>query len=283
MKGYKIFNPDWTCRGFQYEVGKTYTHDGVIDICDAGFHFCKKVADCFTYYSFDTRNKIAEVEAVGIVKSGEYKYVTDKLKIVRELSWHEILELANIGNGNSGYKNSGYRNSGHRNNGNCNSGDWNCGDQNSGDQNSGHRNSGDKNSGDKNSGDWNSGHRNSGDWNSGDWNSCDYESGCFNSKISATIRVFNKECDRAVWKNAIKPPFLAFSLTRWVDAEDMSDDEKTEHPDYQTTGGYLQTLAYKEAWRLAYESADSEDIELLKALPNFDAEVFETITGIRIG
>ena len=24
MKGYKVFNPDWTCRNFQYEVGKTY-------------------------------------------------------------------------------------------------------------------------------------------------------------------------------------------------------------------------------------------------------------------
>lgn len=24
MKGYKVFNKDWTCRGFQYEVGKTY-------------------------------------------------------------------------------------------------------------------------------------------------------------------------------------------------------------------------------------------------------------------
>lgn len=22
IKGYKVFNPDWTCRDFQYEVGK---------------------------------------------------------------------------------------------------------------------------------------------------------------------------------------------------------------------------------------------------------------------
>ena len=24
MKGYKVFNSDWACKGFQYEVGQTY-------------------------------------------------------------------------------------------------------------------------------------------------------------------------------------------------------------------------------------------------------------------
>ena len=27
VKGFKVFNPDWTCRGFQYEVGKTYEEE----------------------------------------------------------------------------------------------------------------------------------------------------------------------------------------------------------------------------------------------------------------
>lgn len=35
IKGYKVFNPDWTCRGFQYEVGKTFKHDGNIKMCGA--------------------------------------------------------------------------------------------------------------------------------------------------------------------------------------------------------------------------------------------------------
>lgn len=36
------------------------------------------------------------------------------------------------------------------------------------------------------------------------------------------------------------------------------------------------------AWREAYDKATKEDIELLKALPNFDADVFFEISGIRI-
>ena len=39
VKGYKVFNPDWTCSGFQYEVGKTFEHDGNIEMCGSGFHF----------------------------------------------------------------------------------------------------------------------------------------------------------------------------------------------------------------------------------------------------
>lgn len=50
MKGYKVFKHDWTCRDFQYEVGKTYKHDGPLKICRSGFHFCRNVDDCFNYY-----------------------------------------------------------------------------------------------------------------------------------------------------------------------------------------------------------------------------------------
>lgn len=42
VKGYKVFNPDWTCRGFQYEVGKIFEEDVKPSCCDRGFHFCKK-------------------------------------------------------------------------------------------------------------------------------------------------------------------------------------------------------------------------------------------------
>ena len=52
VKGYKVFNPDWTCRGFKYKVGETYEHNGDIKLCGSGFHFCINPIDCFNYYRF---------------------------------------------------------------------------------------------------------------------------------------------------------------------------------------------------------------------------------------
>ena len=147
MKGYKVFNSDWTCRGFQYEVGKTYEHEGEISPCNSGFHFCKRAVDCFNYYPFNSNNRVAEVEALGEIKTDGNKSVTNKIKIVRELSWHEVLELVNTGRDNTGKKNTGNYNSGNYNSGNWNSGDWNSGNCNSGDCNSGNYNSGNHNSG----------------------------------------------------------------------------------------------------------------------------------------
>lgn len=52
MEGYKVFEPDWTCRGFQYEAGKTFEEDVTPSCCNRGFHFCKELKDCFNYYPF---------------------------------------------------------------------------------------------------------------------------------------------------------------------------------------------------------------------------------------
>ena len=181
MRGYKVFNPDWTCRGFQYKVGETYKYEGEIEICKAGFHFCEKLFDCFNYYTFNPKNKVAIVEATGeVIEESSYsssKCVTDEIKIVKELSWYEVLDMVNFGKGNTGTKNTGNNNSGNSNSGNSNTGDYNSGDYNSGNHNSGDCNSGKFNSGINNAGDCNSGDCNTGDYNSGYSNTNDSNTG----------------------------------------------------------------------------------------------------------
>ena len=103
ITAYKGFNQDLTCRGFQYEVGKTYEVDGEISLCENGLHFCENLKDVFDYYNRDGENRFFEVEVVGQVVSGNDKSVTNKLKIIRELS-KKIINRCIYGNGN-GYGN----------------------------------------------------------------------------------------------------------------------------------------------------------------------------------
>jgi len=262
MKGYKVFNSDWTCKGFQYEIGKEYVHKGSIKICNRGFHFCEKLIDCFIWYKFDPNNKVAEVEAFGTIEKEEEKSVTDKIRIVKELSWYEVLDLVNIGINNTGKSNSGHYNSGDNNSGNYNSGDNNSGNYNSGHYNSGHYNSGNYNSGHYNSGNYNSGHYNSGNYNSGDNNSGNYNSGDFNDRSDLPIYVFGKLIQRKNWNNAKKPNFIYnIQLTEWKNDK-------------------LIKYEYKEAWKTAFDKADSSEMKLLINLPNFNYQIFKNITGI---
>ena len=268
IKGYKVFNPDWTCRGFQYEVGKTFTHNGDIKICEAGFHFCEKAADCFKFYNFNPDNKIAEVEAIGKIISSDYKSVTDRIVIVRELSWHEVLDLVNTGNNCTGYENSGDYNSG-----NCNSGDYNSGNRNSGECNSGYENSGDYNSGDYNSGNYNSGDYNSGDYNSGNCNSGNYNSGDYNSGNFSTG-----------FFNSINTPTYAFNKPLSCSREEFCNNKGLramffKHSAYNDTD---EPLNFKAACRLTWSRLRDDERESVKRLPNFDAKIFEEITGIKM-
>jgi hypothetical protein len=68
---YKAFNKDWKCRDFQYEVGKTYTHDGSVVRCaGGGFHSCENPLDIWNYYAPNT-SRFAEVTASGDIDRGE--------------------------------------------------------------------------------------------------------------------------------------------------------------------------------------------------------------------
>ena len=58
VKGYKVFNHDWTCKGKQYTCPGTFKEDVNPSVCNVGMHFCKNAADCFRYYDFDPKNHV---------------------------------------------------------------------------------------------------------------------------------------------------------------------------------------------------------------------------------
>ena len=293
VKGYKVFNPDWTCRNFQYEVGKTYEENVNPKCCTAGFHFCTKASDCFNRYSFNPENKVAEVLALGIVNtgSGDTKCATNKIQIVREISWQELLTIVNTGKGCTGLCNTGNRNTGNRNTGNRNTGDCNTGDFNSGNRNTGNRNSGNYNSGDCNTGLCNTGNRNTGNYNtgncnSGDWNLSSFNTGCFMTE-EQTIMLFDKPTDWTYrhWLNSHARRLLndiPKNIVEWVYSEDMTEEEKEANPTYETTGGYLKVLDESESAQIWWDGLSEDEKGTIKELPNFDAEIFRKCTGIKV-
>ncbi|MFU8927524.1 hypothetical protein [Acinetobacter puyangensis] len=60
----------------------------------------------------------------------------------------------------------------------------------------------------------------------------------------------------------------------------MSDVEKQENPSFSCTGGYLKKYDYKEAFTKSVTEASKEDRDLIRALPNFDADIFLEISGV---
>lgn len=48
VKGFKVFNPDWTCRGKRYTCPGTFEEGVTPDVCNVGMHFCERLVDCFS-------------------------------------------------------------------------------------------------------------------------------------------------------------------------------------------------------------------------------------------
>ena len=225
MKGYKAFLSDMTTKhgdNTVYEVGKTYTVEGEVKICENGYHFCKKCVDVYDYYSKPCR--ICEVNVTGAVQTQGNKSVGRKLKILRELTADEISSLCNSGN---------------RNSGNCNSGNWNSGNRNSG----------------------------------------------YCNTTEPTIRLFDHQTDITFsdFRNSRAHNLLCnmpSDCLTWKYSEYMTDDEKTAHPEHETTGGFLYLEKVdRQAW---WESLSDESKAAITSMPYFDADKFYKCTNIRV-
>ena len=92
---YKGFNQDWTCRGYQYEVGKTYEHKGDVKACESGFHACEYPLDVLSYYS-PAVSKFAVVKMSGEISkdSDDTKIASAKITIETEINLPEMVKKA---------------------------------------------------------------------------------------------------------------------------------------------------------------------------------------------
>lgn len=250
IKGFKVFNSDWTCspneHTKQYACPGKFEEEGELNVCSHGMHFCQTVADCFNYYSFNSENKVAEVIAYGEVRTDGDKSCTDKLEIVREIPWDEVLRIVNIGKNCTGC---------------CNTGDYNIGDSNTGDYNTGNR-------------------------NTGDWNKSSFNTGCFNTE-EQKIMLFNKPSDMTYceWMGSDARYLLnqiPKDVVEWVYEEDMTDEEKAAHPTYETTGGYFKVLDKSECGQWWWNGLSDCDKQIIKNIPNFDPDIFNECTGIKV-
>ena len=94
MKAYKGFNKDMTCRGFQFEEGKTY-EEKEAKLCHSGFHACEYPLDVFGYY--DPANSVfheVELDEVDPARESDSKVSAKKIKIGARLSVHRLVELS---------------------------------------------------------------------------------------------------------------------------------------------------------------------------------------------
>ena len=77
ITAYKGFDKNLKCRDFQYEVGKSYKHQGEIEPCKSGFHACEYPLSVFNYYA-PADSRFAEVETSGKVVKSENKIACEK-------------------------------------------------------------------------------------------------------------------------------------------------------------------------------------------------------------
>jgi hypothetical protein len=94
IAAYKGFNKDLRCRGYQFEVGQTYTHDGAVKACQSGFHACTDPWDVLHYYNFAGSNRFARVTLSGDTArepNGDSKIAAGVIAINDELSFGEFV------------------------------------------------------------------------------------------------------------------------------------------------------------------------------------------------
>lgn len=89
---YKGFNKDWTCQGFQYEVGNTYIHDGELIIKKSGFHSSPNPMYILNHYQPCNGARFALVDIRGKVLDCKEIYISSKITILKEMTFEDMVK-----------------------------------------------------------------------------------------------------------------------------------------------------------------------------------------------
>jgi hypothetical protein len=92
VEAVKAFNLDWTCRGYQYALGKTYEHKGEVQACHGGFHACENPLDTFAYYEpGQARFAVVEMSGEFSRHAEDSKIASGRITIKAEIGIPEIV------------------------------------------------------------------------------------------------------------------------------------------------------------------------------------------------
>ncbi|HRI99375.1 MAG TPA: hypothetical protein PKV67_01255, partial [Hyphomonas sp.] len=102
VRAIKGFDADMRCRGFQFEVGKTYDHKGVVECCSSGFHACDgSPMDVWGYYGpVDEGGRLSRYAAVSmagaISREGkdDSKLASGRITIEAEITLPQFVKKA---------------------------------------------------------------------------------------------------------------------------------------------------------------------------------------------
>ena len=133
---------------------------------------------------------------------------------------------------------------------------------------------------DSNTGYHNTGHHNTGNWNTGHRNT-----GYF-CEQDGPVMFFDLPCDMTREDADEAVPYIDLPCgAEWIAFGDMADQAKVDNPNAEHAGGYLKKyeMPYTESFPLAWAKLDEDERARWTSLPNFDADKFERITGVRVG
>ena len=92
MIAYKGFNQDFTCQGFQYKEGETYTHDGELILKKSGFHSSPNPMYILNHYQPCNNARFALVDIRGKILDYKEIYISSKIRIVLEMTFDDMVK-----------------------------------------------------------------------------------------------------------------------------------------------------------------------------------------------